>query len=137
VNPITDAPAGAAFYALLKLFGYLAAIAFLKSRYQTQTNIYFAALFRTGVGVVLGVSYAAVAALFPYKFGWAQFFLAGLIPIRIFEWALLVFVFFDRHFYDDLRALKFIGLGVIWSFLIDVIALLLSLITFGGRFWVC
>jgi hypothetical protein len=64
-------------------------------------------------------------------------FLVGLIPFRVIEWTIFIWLFFDRKFYDNLRAMRFVGLGIAWSFVLDFVALFFSLIAFGGRIWIC
>jgi len=52
--------------------------------------------------------------------GSSLYYLAALIPVRIAEWSLIIWIFYDRKFDKAGKAIIFIVSGVVWSFLLDL-----------------
>ena len=97
-------------------------------------------LARTGIGIVAGISYAALwvwlgSALVP-SFESVLLYYLLLLPIRRGEWFLVLWLFFDRALQQKLRLRKCSAYGTGRSYLLDVPALATALVLPGG-FWIC
>ena len=99
---------------------------------------------RTLIGMAAGAAYfglwypdryarrmsrAACTAVFRYLY------LAGLLPVRIAEWWLLIWLFYDRKLREPAKGWRMVGLGTIWSYVLDAPAIAGFIATAG--FWVC
>ena len=62
-------------------------------------------------------------------------YLAGLLPVRIAEWWLLIWLFYDRKLREPAKGWRMVGLGTIWSYVLDAPAIAGFIATAG--FWVC
>ncbi len=62
-------------------------------------------------------------------------FLLGLIPFRIFEWYITLRLFYGKSasFKDSVASMT--ALGIVWSFILDVPAIIGFIAT--GGFWIC
>jgi hypothetical protein len=58
------------------------------------------------------------------------------LPVRMAEWALLVYLFFDRSLMDRRKALWVCAGGTVWSYCLDVIGIAAALVVPGGA-WIC
>jgi hypothetical protein len=127
---------GLAAFPALKFAGYSLAGYYLKNRYREPgvSSAKFGAA-RTALGVVAGISYAYLAG--SLEVSQAQFYL-GLIPVRVAEWSLIIWMFFEygRIETKRLKLVKYSALGVIWSYLLDLF-IILPLLFIPGWFWVC
>lgn len=128
---------GALAFSAIKFAGYsLAAFYLNKSYANADNNPWVVGLARTLIGIVFGVVLAAVS--FPFVFAGGLGFLIyffGLIPVRLLEWFVVIGFFYEDAATDKQRTRKNLVLGTIWSFLLDIPALLgLSLL---GNFWIC
>src|SRR5262249_20288839 len=92
-------------------------------------------LARTLLGVAAGVTYAIYAERFALNHSELGFFL-WLLPVRLTEWLLVLFLFFERHDFRLPRLAKFAVLGSAWSYAFDFPAFLVAWY-FPGGFWVC
>jgi hypothetical protein len=136
---------GFATFALLKVAGYTAFCHLvLSKRYGPPTKpVVVVGLARTGIGVAAGALYTAL-------FGAAGFvmdtvaggrgalvpvFLLGLVPVRILEWRLLIWLFYDRQNAKPHLLKRAITHGIAASFALDV-PTITGLITAGGL-WIC
>ena len=50
--------------------------------------------------------------------------LAGLLPFRIAEWWLLLWISYDRHFREVRKDWRTVGLATAWSYVLDAPAIL-------------
>ncbi len=127
-NPIF----GGIAFAAIKLGGYCLVAQMLNKRYDKQHSNWFGVgAARTLIGFAFGYPYfnwATSAFNFPV-------FMAGLVPIRIVEWLLLVILFYDRRLQDRRRACVSALQGTFWSFMFDLPATV-GWIAVAG-FWVC
>jgi hypothetical protein len=57
------------------------------------------------------------------------------LPVRVAEWTFLIWLFFDRSLQRS-RLWKYVLLGIVWSYLLDVIGVAAAWVLPGG-FWVC
>jgi hypothetical protein len=142
--PAGPAPLGFAYFAGVKAAGYTAASAILKNGYgfrgSPTPRLWSVGLTRTGIGIGAGLLYGAI-----WIFGISRFipndtygirYLAFLLPIRLAEWCLLIWIFFDRGLHDRLRMWKYAALGTVCSYVLDVIGVGAALVLPGG-IWVC
>jgi hypothetical protein len=67
--------------------------------------------------------------------GFPYLYLAGLLPVRIAEWWLLIWLFYDRKLREPAKGWRMVGLGTIWSYVLDAPAIAGFIATAG--FWVC
>ncbi|MCW8132533.1 MAG: hypothetical protein KIS92_19450 [Planctomycetota bacterium] len=127
---------GFAVFGAVKLAGYTAAAALLRWSYgRSSAPVIVVGLARTVLGVVLGIGFglgmAAVARRYDTHVNELSFYIVGLIVLRIMEWSLIVWFFFDRELAQKKKDMLFVALGILWSFFLDVPAII-GLISTGG-----
>ena len=123
---------GAVAFSAIKLFGYTFAAHRISLHYgRLDLNHWKVGSIRTLIGMGFGMLYFALASVgFP-----SLIILLGLIPIRVVEWTILLRIFYDERLGDRSKLRDVTILGTIWSFLLDVPALM-GAFTVAG-FWVC
>ena len=132
-------PLGYLAFAGVKLAGYTAAGAVLRRKYDAQ---FLSALdlgaARTAIGVAVGLSYGAAWSLFAHfsTGSIAPLFFLLLLPVRLAEWAFLVWWLLDRPLVRRDLLSQTVGLGTCWSFALDALGLSFAFVIPGG-FWVC
>ena len=142
---ISNPVAGYAVFLAIKFVGYsLAAREISKAYQRTDLSSPLIGGARVLIGVVAGAAMVGIFAGFEKLFpnagigdaGGAAFLIA-LVPIRIFEWWLLVWLFYDHDRPLARKALgwKVVGLGTVWSFVLDI-PTIAGLFVVGG-FWIC
>lgn len=132
MNPIANPITGGLIFVAIKFFGYSFAARLISQHYSAVgLNRFKVGGARTLIGVIFGTIYFYLASVvFP-----GVLVLLGLIPIRIVEWTLLICWFYDRELKDWTRLRDVIVLGTIWSFMLDLPALLGFCAV--AAFWVC
>jgi hypothetical protein len=127
---------GLVAFSVVKFVGYTAAGSWLASRYRSErANPAIFGLVRTLVGIAAGV--ATIWLGEQTGIVRAEFlFWACLIPVRMAEWSLVLWWFFERPEPRRGRMLKYAALGTAWSYALDVPAVLFMYYIPGG-FWVC
>jgi hypothetical protein len=127
-------PTAFVVFAAIKFAGYsLAASALNRAYNRTDLRAMKVGATRTGIGVAAGVTFGLGCLYTPLP-EWLYF--AALIPIRVLEWGLLIRLFYEPRFLATGRSWKWTGAGIIWSFLLDLIAIGTALVVPGG-IWVC
>ena len=129
---------GYAGFAVVKFAGYsLAAHYLAKSYRRTDRNQYLVGGARTLIGMGVGAAYAGVWSLLPVPDfnGGSLLYYVGLIPVRVAEWWLLLWWFFDRNFEDRAKGWGNVRVATIWSFVLDVPAAIGFFVT--GGLWIC
>jgi len=119
---------GTAIYALIKVTGYSLFAKYLNSLFFLQNNIWKVGLIRTAIGVVLGIAHNAFFLSFlnvsmgrsPIGGEDTGLYFALLILLRIFEWWLIIFLFYEKKWPGNYRVVQGVLLGVIWSFILDI-----------------
>jgi len=123
-------------YAVMKLVGYsLSAYAIRAVLVRPDVSPWRVGLVRTLLGIVVGGLYTAGWAVFGGRDALegvvltdpqstAIWYAVGLVPVRILEWTWLIWYFFDRRFDRPGRDVLCVVLGVVWSFVLDLPALL-------------
>ena len=127
---------GIGYFAAVKLAGYSAAGVFINRREKVQHPhpVLFGSA-RTVLGVAAGMSYAFTLGSFSVSNQEIVFY-AGLIPLRIVEWLLLLWLFYRNTPGTRRRWVWYIALGVIWSYVLDLPAVFAAF-TLPGGFWIC
>jgi hypothetical protein len=121
-----------AIFCGVKFVGYTAAAWVLRRVYGTAgPSVLLVGLARTLLGMAAGAVLwgLTIATELP------QIAMAGLPLVRIGEWWLILWFFFDRKLEAPGRDWLWACFGVLWSFALDVPALVGLL--FIGRAWVC
>lgn len=125
-------------FSAVKLAGYTLAGWYLNRRYSNATaHFALVGLTRTIIGIVFGAA-LALATYFPISlFGIAGIlvYILGLIPVRLLEWWIIIFIFYDRSMQSMPKDWRFAALGTAWSFALDIPALIGLVATAG--FWIC
>jgi hypothetical protein len=87
---------------------------------------------RTALGILAGVSYAYVALGLGLERSSLTWYL-DLLPVRIGEWSLVLWLFY-RH--STRRRLRDAAVASVWSYVLDIPAVAVAFMIPGG-FWIC
>jgi hypothetical protein len=63
-------------------------------------------------------------------------FYVALLPVRLVEWSLVIWFFFERSRESGFRLTGYSILGSLWSYLLDVPAIFAAFVVPGGM-WIC
>ncbi len=126
--------AGYVAFAAIKFAGYSIATFYLNREYSpVRRNPLLVGAARTVIGMAAGAAYFfLVASWLPYG---PLLYLAGLIPIRLVEWRLLVRLFYDPQLQQREKCWKVACLGMFWSFVCDLPAIMG--VYYIGGVWIC
>ena len=122
----------------IKFAGYSLAARSISKRYQrTDRNAYAVGGTRTLIGVIAGALYFGLLSFLPREAvaTGGLVFLVGLVPMRIAEWWLLLWVFYDRGLEQRRLGWRVVALATLWSFALDIPAIAGAFFT--GGFWIC
>ena len=142
---LTNPALGYASFCVVKFVGYSLAARYIARSYE-RPNIGAIGVgaTRTLIGMVAGAAYFGIwmaaqkfymrppstaFSAFPYVY------LAGLLPVRIAEWWLLIWIFYDRGLRQPAKGWRTVALGTVWSYVLDAPAIAGFFATAG--FWVC
>ncbi len=126
---------GLGYFAGIKLAGYSLAGLYLNRRLETlKPQPVLFGLARTAIGVAVGAGFVASADALDLRRG-EIVWLALLIPVRIGEWWLALRLFYQRAG-PEVAWRPLIARGVLWSFALDLPALLAAF-TLPGGIWIC
>src|SRR5687768_4430449 len=133
-NPIL----GPVAFVAIKVAGYTAAAVMISRWYgRSGLNPWLVGGVRTVIGIAVGMLAVFLATLLPTAAtsvgAWG--FLLLLVPIRLFEWWLLVWLFYDRALARPGLGWKVAALGTLWSFLLDIPSIVGLVVV--GDFWIC
>jgi hypothetical protein len=141
--PMGPGPIAFAAFVGVKFVGYTAAAYALRRAYpESKSSIAKVGAVRTTIGIVAGVAYGGLWILGTSHYHGPQSsfleysYFAGLFPIRICEWFLLLHLYFDSRLRIRYKAVKTAVAGTIWSYCLDAIGVGAALVIPGG-FWVC
>ena len=113
---------GYATFCAIKFAGYTAAAHFLSMSYnRDDLASWKVGGVRTLIGMAAGAAYYGLWTL--------------MLPVRIAEWWLLIWLFYDRALRQPAKGWRMVGLGTIWSYVLDAPAIAGFIATAG--FWVC
>jgi len=134
--PFGPEPLGLVYFAGTKFLGYTAAAFYIKRRIpESCASPWLIGGVRTAIGLCAGMGavYTANHLHIPKsEFGWY----ALLAPIRICEWLILLGLFFRNPTWDWPRSVKLAALGAIWSYALDIPAIMAVFVIPGGA-WIC
>jgi len=142
---ISNPGLGYATFCAIKFAGYTAAAHFLSKSYnRDDLASWKVGAVRTLIGMAAGAVYFfALWFLFDRTAhppggmfgGVPTLYLAGLLPVRIAEWWLLIWLFYDRALSQPAKGWRMVGLCTIWSYVLDAPAIAGFFATAG--FWIC
>ena len=134
--PAGPAPLGLMYFAAVKLAGYTAAAVLLRRRYPESTAApWMVGGVRTLIGLGAGFGAVFVATRLGILRSELGFYLL-LAPLRMCEWLLLLRLFFNRPHWKWGQSLMTAGVGTVWSYALDLPALLAVFALPGGA-WIC
>lgn len=146
--PAGPEPLGFAYFAATKLVGYTA---FCRWAIEPQLykmegalppipSAWKAGAVRTGIGVAIGVTvglaFWSVPWFATHDFVATPLFFSLLIPIRIFEWWLLLRWIYGHFQLSRLQRNSLIAGGIATSFALDAVGVFTAIVVPGGM-WVC
>jgi len=119
---------GTLFYGIIKVLGYSLFAKLLNSLFSRENSIWKVGLIRTGLGIVLGFLHNAFflhvlevsKGRSPFGGKDAYLFFLLLVVLRIIEWGIIIFWFYDRKLENKAATFKSICLGIVWSFILDI-----------------
>jgi hypothetical protein len=135
---LTNPVLGYAGFCAVKLAGYSLAGWYLSRSYsRPDIGAFRVGATRTLIGMATGALYVGVWwASGQLVAGPASYlYLAGLLPVRLAEWWLLIWLFYDRKLAHAAKGWRNVSLGTAWSYLLDAPAIAGLLV--AGGFWVC
>ena len=139
--PFGPSPFGFIYFAGIKAVGYCAAGGVLNRLYEDtegppQKLALAVGLTRTAIGVIAGVTYGALWIwVKPQTASFVPYFI-GLLPIRLAEWLMVIWIFYDRPLVLRTLDAKAVAGGTIWSYVLDAIGIAATFVLPGG-IWVC
>ena len=142
--PGGPAPLGFAYFAGVKFAGYTCAAWALNHFYHTtESGIWKVGGARTALGLAAGATYGGLFILLAnrvHPLGSPDFmgdlYFVGLVPIRLTEWAFIIWYFYQRGKPDRARLLRNSALGIVWSFVLDAVGVFAAIVAPGG-IWIC
>ena len=134
--PLGPSPTiGLIAYTTIKVIGYSWVGWKLNQWYQkTNPRPYLFGIARTILGLAVGIT--ALYLLEKINSNQGAIFLISLIPIRFFEWLLIIYIFYERFDFSFKRISKYSLVGIIYSFLLDI-PVIASILIIPGGYWVC
>jgi len=134
--PAGPGPLGLAYYVGVKLAGYCGAAHYLNRYFgDRKANVFVAGVTRTAIGLTVGVgSVALLSSLEVIRGEWL--FYVFLIPVRLCEWLLLLWLFYRKPRWDQRTMTILSAKGMLWSFFLDIPAIIAVFVLPGG-IWIC
>jgi len=123
-------------FCAVKLAGYSFAARFMSQHYQRPRRSFLIGSIRTLIGMAAGAAYFGLWRLIPHAEAAGGFgYLGGLLPVRIVEWWLLIWLFYDRQLQQRRKDWRTVAIATAWSYALDIPAVIGFLFT--GGVWVC
>jgi hypothetical protein len=134
---LSDPVQGFLAFSAVKLAGYSLAGWFLNHRYQRATTHFaIVGIVRTAIGMIFGAALGfLVLPLVSFGASSILLYIVGLIPVRLVEWWIIIYLFYDRSMQTKGKDWRYAGIGTAWSFMLDIPALLGFVAT--GGLWIC
>lgn len=144
---MAGAPTALGFVAFagVKFAGYTCAAWALNRFFQSKENsIWKVGTARTALGLAAGACYGGLFILLTnavdptgnHSDRAAVVYFIGLVPVRLAEWSLIIWLFYLRNKENRARLLGGAAAGTVWSFALDAIGVGAALVAPGGV-WVC
>ena len=139
-NPVI----GYAGFCVVKFAGYSLAARYISQSYgRADIAAWRVGGIRTLIGMMAGAAYFGLwmvaenshvrppnqTSPFPYLY------LIGLLPVRVAEWWLLIWIFYDRYLDQRAKGWRTVALATTWSYALDAPATAGFFATAG--FWIC
>jgi hypothetical protein len=122
-------------YTVIKVIGYSLAGVKLNQWYQkTKPRPYVFGVARALLGLVVGITFLSLLGIISLNVG-VMFFIF-LIPIRFFEWFIVLYIFYGKSDLSFKRIFRYSFFGIAYSFLLDI-PVIASFLIIPGGFWVC
>ena len=122
-------------YATVKLVGYTFFGKKLNQWYdKTKPRPLVFGVARTLLGIVVGIG--SLFLLRGLASNQESLFLIFLVPIRFFEWFLILYLFFERNNFSFKRISRFSMKGILFSFALDI-PVIFSVFVIPGGVWIC
>jgi hypothetical protein len=143
--PGSPTPFGFAYFAGVKFAGYTCAAWALNRSFDSKENsVWKVGAARTALGLTVGAAYGGLTILLTETVGFfgnhgdgaTLGFLAGLVPVRLAEWSLIIWYFYQRGKPNRFLLLRDSSLGIVWSFILDAIGIYAAFVVPGG-IWIC
>lgn len=131
---LSDPVTGYLAFSAVKFGGYtLAALALNKSYSEKARNVFAVGGARTGIGMAFGAALAILLFSFLALLGPLGFvaYYVAFIPVRLIEWWIIILIFYDREIQTRAKDWRNAGIGTVWSYILDVPALV-GLLATGG-----
>jgi hypothetical protein len=119
---------GTIIYAFIKITGYSLFAKYLNSLFSKHENVWKVGLVRTVLGILLGLIHNGIFFSFfnismgrsPIGGEGTYLFFILLVLLRVIEWGLIVHWFYNKKLTKRTKVFKAVGLGIIWSFVLDI-----------------
>ena len=141
----TNPALGYAGFCAVKFAGYALAARYISRAYgRPDIGALRVGATRTLIGMAAGAAYFGIWMAAQKSYGrppstafhaFPFLYLAGLLPLRIAEWWLLIWIFYDRRLEQRAKGWRTVALGTGWSYVLDAPAIAGFFATAG--FWVC
>ena len=124
-------------FCAVKFAGYSLAARFISRGYQrADRSAFLVGGVRTLIGMVSGAAYYNIWRLIPDAAAAGGIgYVGGLLPVRLAEWWLLLWLFYDRQLQQRPKDWRTVALATVWSYALDVPALIGFFVT--GGVWIC
>jgi hypothetical protein len=134
---ITHPVFGYAGFVAVKFAGYaLAAHYIAKSYRRADRNRYVVGGVRTLIGMGTGAAYAGIWSILPaVRTVGGLLYFVGLAPVRVAEWWLLLWLFFDCRLENRPKGWGIVRVSTVWSYVLDLPAAIGFFVT--GGLWIC
>ena len=129
----SDPVLGYVAFCAVKMAGYSMAAHQFNNLYQKkETSPFLIGGVRTLIGMAVGALYFFTwTTLHAGSVSHPLYYLSGLVPLRFIEWWALVWLFYDRPLKQRGKGWGMATAGTLWSFFLDVPALLGFIVTGG------
>jgi len=128
---------GYAAFSAVKFGGYSLAAWRLNQSYSDRSrNVVAVGATRTAIGMGFGT--VLTILLFPLIFSGGPGLVLGylvFVPVRLLEWWLIILIFYDGQLETRAKDWTCVGLGTLWSYVLDAPAIIGLFVT--GGFWIC
>src|SRR6516225_8921543 len=140
VCPLGYGAMGYFYLAAIKAVGYLGAAYLLKRIYHNDAhlNIWTVTLTRLLLGLTVGLVYSGlwILATRHREVGRSlTLYLWLLFPIRIVEWLLILWLFFDKSLTRRIKSYLLATAGTFWSYALDGLAIMATALI-PDRIWI-
>ncbi len=130
---LSNSVPGYLVFGAVKLTGYSLAGWFLNRRYSNpRPHFVVVGIARILIGMALGALFTLLVMPLVLA-GGLGIALLGIIPVRMIEWWILIWCFYDRSLQTQRKDWRYACLGTAWSFVLDLPALI-GIVDTGG-FW--